>query len=187
MLFRSLNEQWNRGQFKAVFVTGGPNSGKDVIIREAIAESKAVELNSVQAFGYLADKVGLAEKSMDIRKEAIRNRAPLIINGPADDSDRILYIKEELEELGYITMMVFVETSNEASQERNTKLSRMMVESIRHDKWVKSQENLKEYTEKFNNFISFDNNKSIEYIEEDITETYHKINQFIDKIGRAHV
>ena len=175
-----LNEQWNRGQFKAVFVTGGPNSGKDVIIREAIAESKAVELNSVQAFGYLADKVGLAEKSMDIRKEAIRNRAPLIINGPADDSDRILYIKEELEELGYITMMVFVETSNEASQERNTKLSRMMMESIRHDKWVKSQENLKEYTEKFNNFISFDNNKSIEYIEEDITETYHKINQFID-------
>ena len=155
MLFRSLmndvrkgmglNEQWNRGQFKAVFVTGGPNSGKDVVIREAIAESKAVELNSVQAFGYLADKVTLAEKSSDLRKEAIRNRSPLIINGPADDSDRILYIKEELEELGYITMMVFVETSNESSQERNTKLSRMMVESIRHDKWVKSQENLKEY------------------------------------------
>ena len=88
-----LNEQWNRGQFKAVFVTGGPNSGKDVIIREAIAESKAVELNSVQAFGYLADKVTLAEKSSDLRKEAIRNRSPLIINGPADDSDRILYIK----------------------------------------------------------------------------------------------
>ena len=55
-----------------------------------------------------------------------------------------------------------------------------MVESIRHDKWLKSQDNLKLYSEKFKNFISFDNNKSIEYIEEDITETYHKINQFID-------
>ena len=175
-----LNEQWNRGQFKAIFVTGGPNSGKDVVIREAIAESKAVEINSIQAFGYLADKVKLAEKSVDIRKESIRNRMPLIINGPADDADRIMYIKEELEDLGYSTMMIFVETSDEASQERNTKLSKMMVESIRQDKWLKSKENFKLYTEKFNNFISFDNNKSLEYIEEEITETYQKINEFID-------
>ena len=175
-----LNEQWNRGQFKAIFVTGGPGSGKDVVIREAIAESKAVEINSVQAFGYLADKQKLSEKSGDLRKEAIRNRMPLIINGPADDSERIVYIKEELEDLGYETMMVFVETSNEASQERNTKLSRMMVESIRYDKWVKSKENFNLYNEKFNNFVNFDNNNSIEYIEEDITNTYQLINSFID-------
>jgi len=175
-----LNEQVNRGQFKAIFVTGGPGSGKDVIIREAIAESKAVEINSVQAFEYLADKQKLSEKSGDFRRESIRNRGPLIINGPADDKDRILYIKEELEDLGYSTLMIFVEASNEASQERNSKLSRMMVESIRQDKWLKSKENFKLYNQLFDDFISFDNNKSIEYIEEDITNTYHNINTFID-------
>lgn len=176
-----LNEQWNRGQFKAIFVTGGPGSGKDVVIREAIAESKAIEINSVQAFSYLADKQKLSEKTNDFRRESIRNRGPLIINGPADDSEKILYIKEELEELGYKTLMVFVETSNEASQERNGKLSRMMVESIRQDKWLKSKENFNLYNQLFENFISFDNNKDIEYIEEDITKTYHKINAFIDE------
>lgn len=175
-----INEQWNRGEFKAIFVTGGPGSGKDVVIREAIAESKAIELNVVQAFDYLADKQKLSEKTGDPRRESIRNRGPLVINGPADDHDRILYIKEELESLGYTTMMVFVETSNEASQERNCKLSRMMVESIRQDKWLKSKENFKLYNQLFDNFISFDNNRSIEYIEEDITETYKTLNCFID-------
>ncbi|MFN9957710.1 MAG: hypothetical protein ACK55I_31785, partial [bacterium] len=42
----------------AIFVTGGPGSGKDIIIREAIAESKTVELNSIQAFDILMDKEG---------------------------------------------------------------------------------------------------------------------------------
>ena len=175
-----INEQRDRGQFKAIFVTGGPGSGKDVIIRESIAEAKAVELNVVQAFDYLADKQKLSEKTGDFRRESIRNRTPLIINGPADDKDRILYIKEELEDLGYSTMMIFVETSNEASQERNTRLSRMMVESIRQDKWLKSKENFKLYNQLFDNFIGFDNNESIEYIEEHITDMYHQINTFID-------
>jgi cytidyltransferase-like protein len=175
-----LNEQYGRGQFKAIFVTGGPGSGKDIVIREAIAESKAVELNSVQAFDFLADKQKLSEKSGDLRREAIRNRMPLIINGPADDNARLSYIKEELEELGYSTMMVFVDTSNEASQERNTRLSRMMLESIRHDKWTQAQENKKMFSKSFGIFVHFDNNKSIEYIEEDITNTYNIINSFID-------
>jgi cytidyltransferase-like protein len=175
-----LNEQHDRGQFKAIFVTGGPGSGKDIIIREAIAESKAVELNSVQSFDFLADKQKLSEKTGDFRREAIRNRMPLIINGPADDRDRILYIKEELEDLGYSTLMIFVETSNESSQERNAKLSRIMLESVRQDKWLKSKENFKLYNQLFDNFVSFDNNKSIEYIEEDITKTYNIINSFID-------
>ncbi len=47
------------------------------------------------------DKQKLSEKTSDQRREAIRNRGPLIINGPADDHNRMFTIKEELEELGY--------------------------------------------------------------------------------------
>ena len=175
-----LNESVDRGQFRAIFVTGGPGSGKDIIIREAIAESRIVELNLVQASEYLADKQSLSEKSNDFRKEGIRTRGPLIFNGPADDNNRIGYIKEELEELGYETLMIFVNTSNEASQERNSMLSRMMTESIRQDKWLKAQGNTKYFNESFTNFIEFDNTGKIETKEEDITEIYITTKLFLD-------
>jgi len=175
-----LHENLNRGLFKAIFVTGGPGSGKDIIIREAIPESRAVELNSNQAYDYLADKQKLSEKTNDFRREAIRNRGPLIINGPADSIEKINHIKEELEDLGYSTMMVFVNTTNEVSQERNTKLSRMMVESIRYDKWSQAQKNKQLFSESFDKFIQVDNTGSLESIEEDITQTYLNIHNFIE-------
>ena len=173
-----LNEDVYHGHFRAVFVTGGPGSGKDVIIRECIAESRAVELNFTQAFGYLSDKQKLSESSNDFRKEAIRARGPLIINGPADDIEHLSYIKEELEELGYETMMVFVSTNNETSKERNQRLSRMMVESIRQDKWNKSQINTTRFSEMYENFIVFDNTGNLDTKEEEITEAYQSINGF---------
>jgi hypothetical protein len=175
-----LHEDVNRGMFRAIFVTGGPGSGKDVIIREAIAEGRIVELNLVQAQDYLADKQKLSEQSKDFRREGIRNRGPLIINGPADDKDRIAYIKEELEDLGYETMMIFVNTTDEVSKERNSLLSRMMVESVRQDKWSKSQRNTKYFTEAFKNFVVFDNTGSISEKEQDIHDIYESTTDFLD-------
>jgi len=176
-----LHEDVNRGNFKAIFVTGGPGSGKDIVIREAIAESRIVELNVVQAFDYLTDKQKLSEQSSDFRREAIRTRGPLIINGPADNGDIISYIKEELEELGYDTMMIFVNTTDEISKERNSLLSRMMTESVRQDKWLKSQRNNEIFMEEFSKFISFDNSGNIDIIEEDITNAYQTTKLFLDE------
>jgi predicted kinase len=175
-----LNEDFNRGLFKAIFVTGGPGSGKDIIIREAIAESKAVELNSIQAFDLLMDKQKLSEKTNDYRREAIRNRGSLIINGPADDHTRMITIREELEEFGYDTVMVFVDTTNEASKERNEKLTKSITESVRYDKWQLAQSSKEAYRQNFSNFIDFNNSSSFEEIQEDITDTYGKINRFIE-------
>lgn len=175
-----LHESYSRGLFKAIFVTGGPGSGKDIIIREAIAESKVVELNLAQAQEYLADKQKLSERTNDFRRESIRNRGPLIINGPADDEDKITHIKEELEGLGYDTMMIFVNTTNETSKERNSLLSRMMVESVRQDKWIKSQKNTKYFIETFSTFISFDNTGNLDTKEQDIHEVYESTSNFLD-------
>jgi len=175
-----MNENVNRGLFKAIFVTGGPGSGKDIIIREAIAENKAVEITSTQAYNYLMDKQSLSEKSNDFRRESIRNRGPLIINGPADDHTRMITIKEELEELGYSTHMVFVDTTNEASQNRNEKLTKMIAETVRHEKWELAQASKESYRQNFINFINLNNSGLLEEIEEDITVIYQKINNFID-------
>ena len=175
-----LNENHNRGLFKAIFVTGGPGSGKDVIIREAIAEQKFTEITPVQAYNYLMDKKALSEKSNDLRRESIRNRGPLIINGPADDHTKIMTIKEELEELGYSTIMVFVDTTNEASQSRNEKLTKMIAESVRKEKWEQAQACKESYRQNFKQFISLNNSGLLEEIEGDITDIYQKLNTFID-------
>ena len=169
------------GENKAIFVTGGPGSGKDVVIREILEHVDITEVNHTQAYNYLADKKKLFEKTNDFRRETLRNHYPIIINAPADDNDKISYIKEELEELGYNTLMVFVNTSNQVSKDRNEKLTRMMFETVRHGRWVTSQNNKENYKEVFENFIQLNNNHSLDDIEEDIELTYKK------KIGRAHV
>ena len=86
--------------------------------------------------------------------------------------------KEELEEFGYNTMMVFVNTTDTVSKQRNEKLTRMMYESVRHSKWTHSQNNKSIYKDNFENFVQIDNNKTIEQIEEDIDLVYKKINKF---------
>jgi len=175
-----LNEEFSRGRNKAIFVTGGPGSGKDIIIREAIASERSTEFNFTQILDILNDKHKLAMNSMNSKCESIRTRSPLIINGPADDLQKIHQIKEELEDFGYTTMMIFVNTDNETSQERNSLLSRMMVESIRQEKWCKSQENTKYFTELFENIINFDNTGNLDTKEEDINEVYQVTKDFLD-------
>jgi len=173
-----IHESSYHGLFKAVFVTGGPGSGKDVVIRESIPHQGAVEINSVQAFDYLMDKQKLSETTKDYRREAIRSRLPLIINGPADDHYRMITIKEELEELGYESMIVFVDTTNEASQQRNERLTKMVSESIRHEKWELAQSSKEAYRQNFERFVNFDNSVALESIQEDITFTYQNVDDF---------
>ena len=155
-------EQPDFGMFKAIFVTGGPGSGKDVVIREIVKEGVLTELNVNQARTFLADKRKLSEASKDFRRESIRNRNAILINGPANDYEAIEYIKEELSELGYQVMMVFVGTTNEVSQRRNASLSKMMNESIRQDRWEVSQNNSRRFSNIFNNFVAFDNSELLE-------------------------
>jgi len=174
-----LHESYTHGHHKAIFVTGGPGSGKDVVLREAIAESRAVELNFTQVVDILNDKHKLAMRSMNPRFEAVRTRGPLIINGPADDLERIDHIKEELEELGYQTMMIFVDTTNRVSQERNSHLARMMAESVRQTKWEKAHKNVNVFTEMFGTFMYFDNSDSLDLKEEEITDLYRSTSDFL--------
>jgi len=156
-----INENTTRGMFRAMFLVGGPGSGKNVIIHEALAERNAVEINSNKAYDFLMDKKRLSEETKDNQLNAIRNRQALVINGPSDDREKITSIKEELEELGYTTMMVFVNTSNEVSMSRNLQHSRIISEQIRNDKWQKSQDNMDYFYELFDYFMEFDNSVNL--------------------------
>ena len=157
-----IHENVNRGLFKAIFLVGGPGSGKDVIIHEAVAEKNAVEINANKAYDFLIDKKRLSEETKDFQLNAIRSRSALIINGASDDSNKIAVIKEELDELGYITMMVFVNTTNEVSQDRNIQHSRVISEQIRNEKWIRSRDNINYFYDLFEYFLEFDNSINLQ-------------------------
>jgi predicted kinase len=183
-----IHEENERGMFKAIFVSGGPGSGKDIIIREAIAEQNVIEMNSITAINILNDKHKLCEKSRDIRREAIRNRAPLVITGTTNEEHNIYVIREELEELGYETMMVFVNTTNDASKKRNECHERMMLETVRQDRWKEAQIISENYQKAFKKYLEFDNSLNLNEAndfdiaqkEEDISIIYEMCNWFFD-------
>ena len=154
---KRLKESKQHGLFKAIFVSGGPGSGKDIVIREAIKEQSATEINATLAMSILRDKHRLAEHTKDFRREAIRTRGPLIINGTTTEYEDICNIKEELEELGYETMMIFVNTSNESSQKRNSRLERMLDEEIRLQRWTITQQISEIFNDQFSKYLEFDN------------------------------
>lgn len=174
--------------FKAFFVCGGPGSGKDIIIREAFGYN-FTEYNTTVLMNILNDKHKLSQKSSDLKLESIRNRKPLIVNCNAIDEYKIYEIKEELEELGYETMMIFVNTTNESSKERNEKLNRVLSESVRKERWDNTQKILEKFKDTFENFFEYDNSLDLNeanYIlktqkEEEISLIYEMINIFIEK------
>jgi predicted kinase/nicotinamide mononucleotide adenylyltransferase len=157
-----IHENTDRGMFKALFLVGGPGSGKDVIIHEAVSEKNAVEINANKAFDFLMDKKKLSEDTRDYQFNAIKNRTALIINGASDDRVKISSIKEELDELGYTSMMVFVNTSNEVSQNRNNQHSRVISEQVRNEKWQRSQDNIDVFYDMFEYFLEFDNSINLQ-------------------------
>src|ERR1035437_484816 len=81
-LFKSqllLNEEFiNEGvndpsTFKAVFLAGGPGSGKDFVMNKLLTGYGLVEINSDNALEALMDKHGLDKKRMPKEQESERN------------------------------------------------------------------------------------------------------------------
>lgn len=195
LLLEGVNDP---GIFKAVFLAGGPGSGKDFIMKQALIGDGLVEINKDTAFEYMMKKIGLdlempeeerAERdvvrgkasSLTTTKQnlAISGRLGLIINGTADDVNKIEIIKRGLENNGYETMMVFVNTSDEISRQRNIARGkegkRKVMDgtnkqgipdgspNVRGESWKQAQDNIGKLQSLFGakNFHVIDNNLDI--------------------------
>lgn len=171
--------------FKAVFLGGGPGSGKDYVLDNTLAGLGLTEINSDKALEYLMDKNQL-DKTMPESEEEQRNvvrkkaknitelrhrlallgRNGLIINGTADDPEKVARIKSELERLGYETQMLMVNTADEVSQQRNIERGqrggRTVPEKIRREKWDAVQAARPELAKMFgSNYKEFDNSEDL--------------------------
>ena len=164
--------------FKAIFLAGGPGSGKSYVTRRTTGGMGLKIVNSDDAFETMMKKAGLSLKmppEEEERKDVVRGRAKelttarhdnfiegrlgLVIDSTARDSAKILQHKAQLEELGYDTYMVFVNTSLDVALERNQKRDRTVASPIVVKSWKEVQSNIGLFSNSFRSgFIVVDNN-----------------------------
>jgi predicted RNA binding protein YcfA (HicA-like mRNA interferase family) len=150
---------------KAIILAGTPGSGKDKILKEAILP------------------FGFTEVSADnFHRETVKGN--VVINGTSD-YNKIANIKEALELNGYKTIMVFVNTSDEVSKQRNEarglKGGRVITETVRFAKWKGAQEALDRFDQLFEKVIEVKNDLDLNLSENVIQETYRKLINNVSK------
>ena len=87
----------------------------------------------------------------------------MIIDGTGKDANKILKQKASLEELGYDTYMIFVNTSLDVALQRNEERPRSLQKQIVVTAWKEVQSNLGAFSNIFRQgFIVVDNNDADE-------------------------
>ena len=163
---------------KAFFLAGGPGSGKSYVVKRTTGGLGMKILNSDDQFERLLKDAGLDSKmppeekqprdvardrAKDLttfqRRNFVRGRLGLIIDGTGKDYDKIAYQARELEGLGYDTHMIFVNTSLDVALQRNKERDRSVPEPIAVKSWNAVQRNIGKFSNFFKgNFIIIDNN-----------------------------
>ena len=164
--------------FKAVFLAGGPGSGKSYVVSKVVSGMGLKVINSDEPFERYLVKAGLSLKmpdeeqaERDIERKrakkvtgakkghAIDGRLGIIIDGTGKDYDKMIRQAAQLQELGYETSMVFVNTTLETALERNRKRDRSVPPEIAKQGWKDVQKNLPRFQRYFRNrFFVADNN-----------------------------
>ena len=169
---------------KAFFLAGGPGSGKSYVVRRTTGGLGMKIVNSDDAFEKLLKDAGLSlkmppeeEAPRDVargrakkltkarQKNYVDGRLGLIIDGTGKDYEKIAYQARELQQLGYDTHMIFVNTSLDTALERNSKRARSVPESLVVKSWNDVQQNIGKFSQLFRrNFIVVDNNDAGEEV-----------------------
>ena len=178
--------------FKAVFMAGGPGSGKSFIAGKTTGGLGLKIINSDDAFERFLTKEGLSLKMPDSETVprdverarakkvtaskkylAVRGRLGIIIDGTGHKYDKIVGPAAMLQQLGYETSMVFVNTSLEVSLYRNEKRTRSVQPKLVKKSWQDVQNNMGKFQNYFGaaNFFIVDNNG----FEEDMLEISTKL------------
>lgn len=194
-LVREVIEEgvYDPGILKAVFLAGGPGSGKSFIANQlfgVFADSFSFEglktVNSDKYFEFLLKKRGISTDLAKLTKQQflqvttganserelaklkrdkayeywLAGRLGLIIDGTADDPQKLFKHVEGLRDLGYDVSMVFVNTSLDKAIERNNNRDRKLPVKLVTDIWNQVQKSIQVYKNFFgDNFVEILNDK----------------------------
>lgn len=202
ILKESINDRY---LFKAVFLAGGPGSGKSFIGKEMFGNEffGAQIISSDIFFEFLLkkenlpltidpskDEYELQQKQREKAKRLAKSKMfttidgclPILIDGTGDKYEKVTTTASVLKKLGYDTNMVFVNTSLEVAKQRNQKRERKVPEEIVLKSWKDAQENMGKYQEFFTNknFAIIDN--SVYY--DSSSEEYKQLSVKLYKMGQ---
>jgi len=165
--------------FKAIFLAGGPGSGKSYVVRRTTGGLGMKIVNSDDIYEKMLKDAGLSatpedifsDKGQEIRGRAkqttkrmqgnyLEGRLGLIIDGTGKDYDKIAKQVAGLKNIGYDCYMIFVNTSLDTAQERNRMRSRTLPEDEVAKMWNAVQQNIGKFQRLFGsaNMIIVDNN-----------------------------
>ena len=188
--------------FKAVFMAGGPGSGKSYIAKSRLLKGSGLKvINSDDVFEFKMGKAGLdyedpeviySPQGQEIRNKAkdttatmeagyLRGRLGIIIDGTGREITKIARAKEKLVNMGYSCMMLFVNTSLEVAQERNlSRVGRTIKPEELEKMWRAVQDNMMKFQQLFGaeKFQVIDNNGGLE--DPDRAENFEVVAKNVD-------
>ncbi len=183
--------------FKAIFMAGGPGSGKSFVSRKLGLQAAGLRtINSDDAFEFLLRKHQLDPKmppEEQEKRDIVRQRAKqmtktketnllygrigLIIDGTAKNAEKTAKTKAGLESIGYQTMMVFVNTSLDVALQRNRMRERSVPDEVVKQAHAEVQIGKDALQQVFgSNFVVVLND-----MDPDFKPAYKKVQQFLRK------
>ena len=181
--------------FKAVFLVGGPGSGKSYIEKKlGLSALGFVSIDSDALLTMLMGKSGLSLKmppEEQQRRDVVRGKAKmltktkrdlgiegrlgLVVQGTGNDYTKIATLRDQLKALGYDTFIVAVNTNLDTARERNLRRERSVPDEIVVEKWQQAQQNIGKFLNLFNNSAVIDNNGEGAETEPQIQTVYKRI------------
>ncbi len=186
--------------FNAIFLAGGPGSGKSYVVKKTTGGLGMKIVNSDDIYEKDLEKAGLdigkpddidsdqgqairlrsKEKTIARRSLWVDGRLGIIIDGTGKDVAKITNQKKLLDLLGYQCAMIFVNSSLDVAQQRNKDRPRSLSTKRVERMWNDVQKNMGAFQSSFGSkhFIIVDNNDAGEDI---FNEVYKRIRGLVTK------
>ncbi len=181
-----LNESiLDRGIFKAVFMAGAGGSGKSYVlskVKSGSIEPRIVNIDRfIEYYGHDYEKEYFDRSRKQTTKQLIQyvnSLLPLAIDCTSKKHEKTIQRANILENVGYDTAMVFVNTDLDIALERSSKRKRKVPEEEIINAYNYLQKSKPYLKSKFNLFLEITNNGDID--DEVILKIFKKMNFFYD-------
>lgn len=184
-LYTAVRRGMKLESHRAVFLVGGPGSGKDMVIKTALSEFNLPEVALDKIYKAITEQKNIPE---------LDGCPAIVVNGNAENFEKVMLTKRVLEALNYETAMVYVYTTNEKSKERNDVRfkygMKTITEDVRANKYESSKNNMTKFLEEFDSFYLFDNSHDFRSVDESkqleitgwLNELQDSLSMFYEKV-----
>jgi len=187
--------------FKAVFLAGGPGSGKSFVVGKTALKALGFRLiNSDDAFEKGLKKAGLTTNPDDIAsaqgqavrasaksltgkklKMSLDGRLGLVIDGTGKDYAKIKKQVDMVRALGYSVHMIFVNTDLETAKSRNNNRPRSLPDDMVSKMWSDVQKNIGKFQALFRQRMIIVDNSEGSNIEKASMDAFKRIKSWAAK------